>query len=137
MKAVTNLSKKQKKITNVRPEVGILSPLVILSYSLRSAKALTIKVLYQLIIRNFIQIISDNQSPKGIKWSAVHLPCSTCVCIEFFLCFCGEKQGSSPDRGRSPIKWGDFPSICLSVRLSVPPLCLLGRCPKSVVPYSL
>ena len=33
------------------------------------------------------------QSPKGIKWSAVPLPCSTCVCIEFFLCFYGGKQG--------------------------------------------
>ena len=33
--------------------------------------------------------------------------------------------GSGPDRGRSPVEWGDFPSVCLyvcsSVRLSVRP----------------
>ena len=58
-----------------------------------------------------------NQLPKGIKWSVVPLPCSTCVCIEFFLCFCGGKQGSGPDRGQSPVEWGDFPYV----RTSVPP----------------
>ena len=35
----------------------------------------------------------SNQSPIGIKWSAVPLPCST------FLGFHGGKQGSGPDRG--------------------------------------
>ena len=29
--------------------------------------------------------------------------------------------GSGPDRGRSPVEWGDFPSVRTSVRLFVPP----------------
>ena len=36
--------------------------------------------------------------------------------------------GSGPDRGRSPVEWEDFPSVCLfvnpSVRPSVPLPCL-------------
>ena len=28
----------------------------------------------------------------------------------------GLKRGSGPDRGRSPVEWGDFPSIHLYVR---------------------
>ena len=47
-----------------------------------------------------------NQSPKGIKWSAVPLPCST------FLSFHGGKQGSSLNKGQSPVEWGDFPYVC-------------------------
>ena len=38
----------------------------------------------------------------------------------FLLGFHGGKQGSGPDRGQSPVEWGDFPfvrpSICPSVR---------------------
>ena len=29
--------------------------------------------------------------------------------------------GSGPIRARSPLEWGDFQSVCLFVRLSVPP----------------
>ena len=46
-----------------------------------------------------------NQSPKGIKWSAVPSPCST------FLGSLGRKHGSGPNRGQSPVEWGDFPSV--------------------------
>ena len=34
----------------------------------------------------------------------------------------GLKRGSGPDRGRSPVEWGDFPFVRPSVRPSVPPL---------------
>ena len=44
----------------------------------------------------------------------VPLPCSTCVCIEFFFYFHGGKQGSGPDRGRSLIEWEDFSFVRLS-----------------------
>ena len=41
----------------------------------------------------------------------------------FFLKFSSQlfqwKQGSGPGRGQSPVEWGDFPSIRLSVRLSI------------------
>ena len=60
------------------------------------------------------QIHCFNQSPKGIKWSVVLLPCST------FLGFHGGKQGSSPDRGQSPVEWGDFLYVCLSPPLGHP-----------------
>ena len=54
-----------------------------------------------------------NQLPKGIKWSAVPLSCST------FLGSLGGKQGSGPNKGQSPVEWGDFPYVCSSVRPSV------------------
>ena len=42
--------------------------------------------------------------------------------LYFLLGFHGGRQGSGPDRGRSPVEWGDFPSVRPSVRPSVPPL---------------
>ena len=39
--------------------------------------------------------------------------------LYFLLGFHGGMQGSGPDRGQSPVEWGDFLSICLSV---CPPL---------------
>ena len=36
--------------------------------------------------------------------------------LYFLLSFHGGRQGSGPDRGPSPVEWGDFPSICTSVR---------------------
>ena len=36
------------------------------------------------ILNGNASVKDDNQSPKGIKWSAVPLPCSTCVCIDIF-----------------------------------------------------
>ena len=37
------------------------------------------------------------------------------------------KQGSGPDRGRSPVEWGDFPYVRPSVRTSVRPSPPLGH----------
>ena len=62
-----------------------------------------------------------NQLPKGIKWSAVPLPCST------FLGSLGEKQGSGPNRVQSPVEWGIF---CLYIHL-FPPLGYPGLGPAS------
>ena len=46
--------------------------------------------------------------------------------LYFLLSFHGGRQGSGPDRGQSPVEWGDFPfvslSVCPSVRPSTPPL---------------
>ena len=39
--------------------------------------------------------------------------------LYFLLCFHGGRQGSGPDRGRSPVEWGDFPYVHPSVRSSV------------------
>ena len=33
--------------------------------------------------------------------------------LYFLLGFHGVRQGSSPDRGQSPVEWEDFPFICL------------------------
>ena len=41
--------------------------------------------------------------------------------LYFLLGFHGGRQGSGPDRGRSPVEWGDFPSVRPSVR-PFPPL---------------
>ena len=42
--------------------------------------------------------------------------------LNFFLGFHGGRQGSGPNRGQSPVEWGDFPSVPPSVRPSPPPL---------------
>ena len=47
------------------------------------------------------QIHCFNQSPKGIKWSAVTLPCL------YWSRYSIGKQGSGPDRGQSPVECGD------------------------------
>ena len=39
----------------------------------------------------------------------------------FLLGFHEGRQGSGPDRERSPVEWGDFPSVCSYVRPSGPP----------------
>ena len=36
--------------------------------------------------------------------------------LYFLLGFHGGRQGSGPDRGRSPVEWGDFLSVCSFVR---------------------
>ena len=41
--------------------------------------------------------------------------------LYFLLGFHRGRQGSGPDRGRSPVEWGDFPSVRLSVHPSVRP----------------
>ena len=40
--------------------------------------------------------------------------------LYFLLNFHGGRQGSGPDRGRSPVELGDFLFVCASIRLSVP-----------------
>ena len=47
-------------------------------------------------------------------WSAVAL-------LYLLLSFHGGMQGSGPDRGRSPVEWGDFPSVRPSVCQSICP----------------
>ena len=41
--------------------------------------------------------------------------------LYFLLGFNGGKQGSGPDRGQSPVEWGDFPFVRPSVRPSARP----------------
>ena len=47
--------------------------------------------------------------------------------LYFLLGFHGGRQGSGPDRGRSPVEWGDFPSVRPSVSPSVRPFPSLGH----------
>ena len=44
---------------------------------------------------------------------------SSLALLYFLLSFHGGRQGSSPDRGQSPVEWEDFLFVCLSVRPSV------------------
>ena len=47
--------------------------------------------------------------------------------LYFLLGFHGGRQGSGPNRGQSPVEWGDFLFVCPSVRTSVcSPLRLQG-----------
>ena len=47
----------------------------------------------------------------GLKFTSPNVSFQPC----YFL-------GSGPDRGRSPVEWGEIPSVRPSVRPSVPPL---------------
>ena len=44
-----------------------------------------------------------------------------CPALYSFWVKVGLKQSSGPNRGRSPVEWGDFPFVHLSVCLSPPP----------------
>ena len=48
--------------------------------------------------------------------------------LYFLLSFHGGRQGSGPNRGQSPVEWGDFPYVCAFVCLPVhpPTLGLVG-----------
>ena len=59
------------------------------------------------------------QSPMGIKGSAVPLPCYFFSKWDF-IGFHRGKWGSGPNRGQSPVEWGDFLSAHSSVCLTVP-----------------
>ena len=50
---------------------------------------------------------------------------SSLALLYFLLGFHVGRQGSGPNRGRSPVEWGDFPSVRLSV-------CLLICLPHSL-----
>ena len=47
--------------------------------------------------------------------------------LYFLFSFHGGRQGSVPDRGESPVEWGDFPFVRPSIRPSVPPLAHPAR----------
>ena len=47
--------------------------------------------------------------------------------LYFLLGFHGGRQGSGPDRGRSPVEWGDFPFVRRFIRPSVRPFPPLGQ----------
>ena len=38
--------------------------------------------------------------------------------LYFLLGFHGGRQDSGPDRGQSPVEWGDFPYVCPSICLA-------------------
>ena len=50
--------------------------------------------------------------------------------LYFLISFHGRRQGSGPDKGQSPVEWGDFLFVCSSVCPFVcpPPL---GHLPRS------
>ena len=39
--------------------------------------------------------------------------------LKYLVIYLNLKQGSCPDRGQSPVEWGEIPSICLSIHLSI------------------
>ena len=50
-----------------------------------------------------------------------HMVSGTLAPLYSFWVKVGLKRGSGPDRGRSPVEWGDFPFVRPSVRPSVHP----------------
>ena len=61
--------------------------------------------------------LSCCQSPRGIKWSLALPYCF----YGFFFSYFNRSRAAAPVGGRSPIEWGDFPSVRPYVRLSVRP----------------
>ena len=50
--------------------------------------------------------------------------------LYFLLGFHGGRQGSGPNRGQSPVEWGDFPYVRPSIRPSVCPSVCPSICPS-------
>ena len=50
-----------------------------------------------------------------------HMVSSTHALLKYLVIYMNGKQGSGPDRGRSPVEWGDFPFVRSFVRPSVHP----------------
>ena len=46
-----------------------------------------------------------------------HMVSGTLALLRYLVIYTNVKQGSGPDRGRSPVEWGEIPSV----RPSVPP----------------
>ena len=42
-----------------------------------------------------------------------HMVSGTLALLKYLLIYVNGKQGSGPDRGRSPVEWGEIPSDCL------------------------
>merc|ERR1712120_75635 len=79
---------------------------------------------------------NHNNNKPGAKRH--HMVSGTLAPLYSFWVKVGLKRGSGPDRGRSPVEWGDFPSVCLSVRSSVRPFVHSSVCPfvrLSVCPF--
>ena len=69
---------------------------------------------------------SKSLSEKGLLWLSLIISCLKYSNGERFPCptllgFHMGKQGSNPNRGRSSVKWRDFPSVCPSI-CPFPPL---------------
>ena len=47
---------------------------------------------------------------------------SSLALLYFLLGFHGGRQGRGPDRGQSPVEWGDFLSVRTSIHPFAPPL---------------
>ena len=45
----------------------------------------------------------------------------TLALLKYSVIYMNVKQSSGPDRGQSPVEWGEIPSIRSSVRLSIHP----------------
>ena len=61
--------------------------------------------------KNNISFLKNKSEFKASRLLCARSCCCCCCCC--CCCF----LGSGPDMGRSPVEWGDFPSV----RLSVPP----------------
>ena len=50
-----------------------------------------------------------------------HMVSGTLALLKYLVIYMNVKQGSGPDRGRSPVEWGEIPSIRPSICPSIPP----------------
>ena len=45
----------------------------------------------------------------------------TLALLKYLFFYMNGKQGSGPDRGQSPVEWGEIPFVCSFVCSSIPP----------------
>ena len=50
-----------------------------------------------------------------------HMVSGTLALLRYLVIYMNGKQGSGPDRGSSPVEWGEIPSIRPSVHPSIRP----------------
>ena len=51
-----------------------------------------------------------------------HLVSGTLALLKYLVIYMNVKQSSSPNRGQSPVEWGEIPFVCPLVHPSVRPL---------------
>merc|ERR1712055_910981 len=71
--------------------------------------------------RTYVRTYERTDERKISPFYRTSSPIGAAALLYFLLGFHGGRQGSGPNRGRSPVEWGDFPFVRLFVHPSVRP----------------
>ena len=55
--------------------------------------------------------MKDEKKERKTSRPGHHMVSGTLALLKYLVIYMNVKQGSGPNRGRSPVEWGDFPSV--------------------------